>query len=138
MSRGRERGSVSVFFAVLVIFFIAMAGVVAEGSRRLGNISRAQDLASEAARAAAATLQVTALAEGNTLIDQNAEDGAVRQASELLERSGEQVRFEIDVSPSGRSVAVWVIVEETSWIPGFDIDGFGTHTAQVIDPSEVP
>ena len=138
MRSHHERGSISVFFAVLVIFFIAMAGVVAEGSRRLGNISRAQDLASEAARAAAATLQVAALAEGNTLIDQGAEDGAVHQASRLLERSGEDVQFEIDVAPSGRSVVVWVIVEETSWIPGFDIDGYGTHTAQVIDPSEVP
>lgn len=133
-----QRGSVSVFFAVLVIFFIAMAGLVAEGSRRLGNISRAQDLASEAARAAAATLQVTALAQGNTIIDWSSEDGAVQQARLLLEHSGEDIRFEIDVAPSGRSVSVSVVVEETSWIPGFDIDGYGTHTAQVIDPSEVP
>ena len=128
----------SLFFAILVIFFMLMAGVVAEGARRLGNISRAQDLASEAARAAAATLRVDALAEGQTLIDATSEDGAVRQASLLLDASGEDIDFAVDVSPSGRSVLVTVRVREESWIPGFDIDGFGTHTAQVIDPAEVP
>ena len=133
-----ERGSISAVFAVLVIFFIAMAGVLAEGSRRLGKISRAQDLAAESARAAAATLDVRALAEGDTVIDRSSVDGAWNHVSQLLERVGADVRFGVDVAPSGRSVSVWVIIDETSWIPGFDIDGFGTQTAQVIDPSEVP
>jgi len=136
MTPRSERGSLSVFFAVLFVLLIAVAVLLAEGGRRLSNISRAEDLASEAARAAAATLDPVTIAGGDPQINGSGEIGKAREvADQLLDRSGTNAdlsRFEI--SSSGRSVVVEVTVRGTSIVPGFSIDGTGTHTAQVIEP----
>lgn len=138
MKPASERGSLSVFVAILAVFLVMIAAVVGEGGRRLANISRAEDLASEAARAAAATLALGSLATGQPTIDQDSLDGAEFQAEQILLRAGDDVEFQVMVSPSGRSVEVQVIVQADSILPLFDIRGYGSHRAQVIDPAEVP
>jgi len=134
---GSERAALSVFVGLVAVFFVAMSFLVAEGARRLSNISRAEDLASEAARAAAATLDVGALALGEPLIDADAEDGAIKQAERLLAASGDRIEFRVVVAADAASVKVDVIVLGDSLFPGFDIRGHGSHTAQVIDPAEL-
>lgn len=129
-----ERGALSAFVAIVAIFFVATSLVVADGARRLSNISRAEDLASEAARAAAATLDVGGLATGLSVID-IADDGAAVQVEHLLARSGDDVDFQVQVAEDRRSVRVDVIVNGESMVPGFDIRGYGSHTAQVIEPA---
>lgn len=138
MSARSERGSLSVFVAILAVFLVMIAVVAAEGGRRLANTSRAADLASEAARAAAATLEPGSLATGDPRIDANPTDGAAYQAEQILLQSGDDVQFQVNVSPSGRTVEVSVIVQADSVLPLFDIRGYGSHQAQVIDPAEAP
>ena len=133
--RERERGSLSAFVAIIAVFFVAISVVVADGARRLSNISRAEDLASEAARAAAATLDVGALAAGRATIDLNEGDGAMIQAEQILVASGDDVDFQIEVAEDRLSVRVDVIVQGTAMLPGFDIRGYGSHTARVIEPA---
>lgn len=136
MIRRSERGSLTVFLAVMVVLLIGMAVLLAEGGRRLTNISRAEDLASEAARAAASTLDPASIAGGDPRINASGEIGKAREvADQLVHRSGANAgisRFE--VSASGRSVFVEVTVRATSVVPGFSVDGTGTHTAQILEP----
>ena len=130
-----DRGTITALIAVLSVFFFAMALMVAEGGRKLGNISRAQDVASEAARAAAATLDVDSIASGGPRIDTNA-DRAKAQAELIITGAGAEVElvdFRIDLGAT--NVFVRVRVDGASVFPGFDISGTGSHTAQVIDPS---
>ncbi len=134
-SHERERGSLSAFVAIIAVFFVAISVVVSDGARRLSNISRAEDLASEAARAAAATLDVGALATGRATIDLDESDGARIQAQRILAASGDDVDFQIEVAEDRLSVRVDVIVQGTAMLPGFDIRGFGSHTARVIEPA---
>jgi hypothetical protein len=131
----RERGSLSAFVAIVAIFFVAISVVLSDGARRLSNISRAEDLASEAARAAAATLDVGALATGRATIDLNESDGAMIQVEQILAASGDDIDFRIEVAEDRLSVRVDVIVQGTAMLPGFDIRGFGSHTARVIEPA---
>ncbi len=118
-------------FAILAIALFAMAAFVAEGGRKLGNISRAQDVASEAARAGAATLDLNSIADGQTRIDR---DGAQAQILAIVEAAGDDVQY-VDSRITDFTVWVSVEVDGTSWIPSFDISGRGTHTAQVVDPA---
>lgn len=137
-ARGTERGSLSAFVAIIAIFFIAISIVLADGARRLSNISRAEDLASEAARAAAATLDVGELAAGRPSIDVRDGDGAALQAERILVASGDDVDFQVRVAEDRRSVRVDVIVNGVAILPGFDIRGHGSHTARVIEPAGAP
>lgn len=136
MSIRNERGSLTAFFAVMFVLLMAMAVLLAEGGRRLSNISRAEDLASEAARAAASTLDPASIAVGDPRINGSGDGGKARDvADQMLARSGTNAdisRFEISVS--GRSVFVEVTVRATSVVPGFSVDGTGTHTAQILEP----
>ena len=135
MTRVQDRGTITAMIAVLAVFFFAMALMVGEGGRKLGNISRAQDVASEAARAAAATLDIDSLASGSPRIDTNA-DRAKAQADLIITAAGAEVELvDFRVNLSATNVFVEVRVEGVSVFPGFDISGTGSHTAQVIDPS---
>ena len=133
--RRDERGSLSAFVAIIAVFFIAISIVLTDGARRLSNISRAEDLASEAARAAAATLDVGELAAGRASIDLSEGDGAELQAQRILAASGDDVDFQVTIADDRRSVRVDVIVNGAAILPGFDIRGHGSHTAGVIEPT---
>lgn len=49
----RDRGSVTIFVAVLAFGFIAAAGLAYDGAQKLGAVAEARDLADNAARACA-------------------------------------------------------------------------------------
>lgn len=127
-----ERGSMSIFLALLIVAFVGMSLVLADGARRLGNISRAEDLASEVARAAAATLEVSSLATGSAELAN--QDDLEAQAEVVLGAVSNARLVSLDVGDSGRFVDVVVEVSGTSIIPGFDVTAQGRHSAQVVDP----
>ena len=80
----RERGVITAMFAVLAVSFFLIIALVAEGGRKLGNLSRAEDIAAEAARAAAATLDVSSIGQGRAIIDGTDDEGRARDAAIAL------------------------------------------------------
>lgn len=52
-AHARDRGSVTIFVAVLAFGFIAAAGLAYDGAQKLGAVAEARDLADNAARACA-------------------------------------------------------------------------------------
>ena len=52
----RQRGSVTIFIAVLAVSFVVVAGLAVDGGRKLGALSHARQLADNAARAGAQQL----------------------------------------------------------------------------------
>lgn len=130
-----ERGVITSMFAVLAVFFFLIISVVAEGGRKLGNLSRAEDVAAEAARAAAATLDVDRLGQGQAFIAGADEDGRARLAAlDIVTRvPGASIeRFDIGEPPT--TVLVVVRISQSSVLPGLNIDGVGSHRATALNP----
>ena len=125
-----DGGVVTAMFAVLAVFLLLIVSVVAEGGRKLSNLSQAEDIAAEAARSAAATLDLDHIADGVAVIDET--DRALAEADKVVAvvPGAEILRFEI----AGDSVLVVVRLSGESFLPGFDIDGVGSHRAQAFDP----
>ena len=130
-SASGDRGVVTAMFAVLAVFLVLIISVVAEGGRKLSNLSRAEDIAAEAARSAAATLDVGQIANGLAVIDE-VDDRARNEADKVVAvvPEAEIVSFHVGAD----SVTVVVRVSGESFLPGFDIDGVGSHRAQAFDP----
>jgi len=128
-----DRGVMTAMFAVLAIFFFLIVSLVAEGGRKLSNLSRAEDVAAEAARSAAATLDLDQIAQGIAVVDQG-DDRARREAAKVVATvpGAEIERFIVSES----SVVVSVRVSGDSFLPGFNIDGVGSHRASIYDPFE--
>jgi Flp pilus assembly protein TadG len=61
----RDEGSVSLFVVAIVLGLFAMLGLVVDGSARLVAQQRVTNQAEQAARAAAQSIDVTALRDGN-------------------------------------------------------------------------
>jgi len=127
----RERGAITAMFVVLAMFFFGIISILAEGGRKLGNLGLAEDLAAEAARAAAATLDLDEIANGVAVIDQ------------VDDRAREQAQAVVDATPNAsivffgaddESVTIAVRVDGTSFIPGFDVGATGQHRALALDP----
>ena len=131
MTASDERGVLTAMFAVLAVFFLLVVSLVAEGGRKLDNLSRAEDLAAEAARSAAATLDLDQIARGVAAIDQVG-DRARAEAEKIVATvdAAEIERFIV----SAESVVVTVRVNGESVLPGLNIDGVGSHRASVLDP----
>lgn len=126
-----ERGVVTAMFAVLAVFLLLIISVVGEGGRKLSNLSQAEDLAAEAARSAAATLDLGQIANGVAAIGQVDDRARVEAEKVVAVVPGAEIeRFEI----ANDSVVVIVRVSGESFLPGFDIDGVGSHRAQAFDP----
>lgn len=64
---GRDRGSASVFFAVVVLAIFAVIGLVVDGGRAVQATQRADAIASEAARAAGQALDLGASRSGGAV-----------------------------------------------------------------------
>ena len=126
-----ERGVLTAMFAVLAIFLLLLVTLVAEGSRKLGNLSLAEDVAAEAARSAAATLSLSGVADGVAQIDE-VDGRAERQAQKIVDAvpGAELDQFVI----ADDTVTVVVRVRGDSVLPGLDIDGVGSHRAGAFDP----
>lgn len=131
-ARQSDQGSVTLLFVILAAVFISMALMVVEGGQKLTNISRSQDLAAEAARVGAASLDLEALAQGKPRIDE----------TQANERISEIMSFVNDptvtwtasvVDLDEQTIEVRVTISEASWIPGFDLEGKALHRASVVD-----
>lgn len=67
----RERGSLTLMLAVLMVALLALAGLVIDGSRKLNQAENAYAIAQEAARAGAGMVDTsTAYRSGNFRVDQ--------------------------------------------------------------------
>lgn len=130
-SEGTERGSVTLLFVILAAVFISMAFMVVEGGQKLANISRSQDLAAEAARVGAASVDLNALASGSPRIN---EPDAVARIGEIIKFVGDtRVTWTHRLLDGDETIEVQVKITEASWIPGFSLEGNGLHRASVID-----
>lgn len=126
-----DGGVVTAMFAVLAVFLFLIVSVVAEGGRKLSNLSRAEDVAAEAARSAAATLDLGRIADGVAVVDEN--DDRARSEAEKVVAVVPNASIQ-DFRIAGDSVTVVVRVSGDSFLPGFDVDGVGSHRALAFDP----
>lgn len=105
LRRGGDRGSISLYFAIITIAALAMAGLVLDGGAALAAREKAADLATQAARAGANALAPASL-RGEPG-DLRADPAAARQAvDELLNAAGAHGKTTV----SGDTVAVKVTV----------------------------
>ncbi len=109
-----ERGSVTVFVAVLGVGFIAAAGLAYDGSQKIGGLAQARDLADNAARACAQGVDAErTLASGESVLDPH--EATVRARTYL---AGVGVRpAEISVDAASCEVTV-VLTVGTRILPG--------------------
>lgn len=126
-----ERGVITAMFAVLAIFFFLIVSVVAEGGRKLSNLSLAEDVAAEAARAAAATLNLDRIANGVAEID-GVDNRAEAEAQKVVDAVPGATIDGLTIATD--SVTVIVRVHGDSLVPGLNIDGVGRHRALAYDP----
>lgn len=130
-SAPRERGVITAMFAVLAVFFFLIVSIIADGSRKLDNLSRAEDIASEAARSAAATLDLALIADGVAVIDVGGDRARLEADKVVAVVPGASIESFV---VSDDSVFVAVRVSGASFLPGFDVDGVGSHRALAFDP----
>ncbi len=105
LRREADRGSISLYFAIITIAALAMAGLVLDGGAALATREKAADLATQAARAGANALAPTSLrGEPGEL---RADPAAARRAvDELLTAAGAHGKTTV----SGDTVTVKVTV----------------------------
>ena len=125
--RGRgERGSVSVFTAVFAIAVIFLLALILDGGSALNAKERAMDIAGQAARAAADTIDIQTLrASGTAVIGPGACTAAaslVRDYGHLLSNGLDKVTSTSMVSctapPGAERATVQVTVSTRPLIPG--------------------
>ncbi len=81
-----DQGSITIFVAVLGLSFLMAAGLAIDGSRKLGGLSEARDLADNAARSCAQAVDDTAhRSTGTPILDPNA---AIRRSDDYLASTG--------------------------------------------------
>ena len=132
-SGGGDRGSVTIFVAVLAVGFLAAAGLAYDGSQKLGGLSQARDLADNAARACAQGVDAEAtLASGAAVLDPVDADGRARA---YLAEVG-IAPTSVSVDAAGCEVTV-VLSVPTRFLPGpFEVSA--TERADVLYGVEVP
>ena len=103
---GADRGSISLYFAIITMAALVMAGLVLDGGAALAAREKAADLATQAARSGADALTPASLRGGEPGQPQ-ADPGAARQAvTSLLDAAGAHGT----VTVSGHTVTVTVTV----------------------------
>ena len=91
----RERGSISLYFAIITVAALAMAGLVIDGGAALATRERAADVATQAARAGANALQpASQRGEPSALIADPA--AATIAANRVLRTAGATGRVVVD------------------------------------------
>jgi Flp pilus assembly protein TadG len=120
-----ERGSISIFIAVLAVAFLTVAGLAVDGGRKLGALSDARDLADNAARAGAQAVDTDAYrTTGAVLLDPAA---ATRSATDYLAATGHTGL--ITVTADTVTVTVHLRVD-THFLPGpFNVSATQSATA---------
>ncbi|MFE9687545.1 pilus assembly protein TadG-related protein [Streptomyces sp. NPDC006285] len=104
LTRRREYGSMSLFFAVTTVGMLLVMGLLVDGSKSLNAANRAQSLAQEAARAAGQQLDPAAAIQGTAItIDP---DAARDAAQDYL--AAEDVQGDVEISADGQTMTVTV------------------------------
>lgn len=108
-----DRGSVTIFVAVLGLAFVMVAGLAIDGGRKLGGLSEARNLADNAARAGAQAIDTDAYrTQGAVTIDP---DAAAQAAADYLASTGHT--GVVSVADDTVTVTVTLIVD-TRILPG--------------------
>ncbi|MFF3934116.1 pilus assembly protein TadG-related protein [Streptomyces hirsutus] len=127
----RDRGSMSLFFALTAVALLMVMGLLVDGGGALNAANRATSAAQEAARAAGQQLDVAQAVEGSAItLDP---DAAVAAAQDYLAAVGLQGSAEI--TDDGRSLTVNVRDSYTTYFAQFvgvgTISVTGTATAHL-------
>ncbi|WP_405634370.1 pilus assembly protein TadG-related protein [Streptomyces sp. NBC_00056] len=102
--RNRDRGSMSLFFAVTTVALLMMMGLLVDGGGALNASNRATSLAQEAARTAGQQLDPAQAIEGTAItIDP---DAAQTAAQDYLAVAG--VQGDVTIDGNGRTLTVTV------------------------------
>lgn len=118
----RERGSLTLLLAALMVALLALAGLVIDGGRKLNQSSSAYAIAQEAARAGAGIVnRSAAYRSGTFLVDQAA---ALAAARSYLANAG----YQGSVSPDGAN-RIKVSVTVTSHTLVLSLIGIDTMTS---------
>jgi Flp pilus assembly protein TadG len=91
----RERGAISLYFAIITIAALAMAGLVIDGGAALATRERAADVATQAARAGANALQQASLRGEPTALVADP-TAATAAADRVLKAAGATGRVVVD------------------------------------------
>ncbi|MFC9486578.1 TadE/TadG family type IV pilus assembly protein [Streptomyces hydrogenans] len=131
LSRADDRGSMSLYFALVAVALLMVMGLLVDGGGALNAANRATSGAQEAARAAGQQLDVAQAMEGDAItLDP---DAAVAAAQDYLSAAGLQGSAEI--TGDGRSLTVHVQDSYTTYFAQFvgvgTIHVTGTATAHL-------
>jgi len=122
-----ERGSASIWTAVLAVTFFAMALLVVDGGRKLNNLATAQDLSGETARYTASILDPNSVYAGNPTVDASARQRATTWATA-------RGATNVVITLNGSSVTVTLTLPGGSAVtPAFDLSATATHTAFILN-----
>lgn len=121
-----ERGSMSLFVVFFAMAALALASLLVDVGSAINAQERAADLAEQAARAAANSIDVASLRSGTVVIDQAT---ACTSAQALIQSYASASRIQATMSqpcqyPSARQVTVYVAITTTPVISSF----FGSFT----------
>jgi Flp pilus assembly protein TadG len=108
---GSDRGSVSLYFAIITLAALVMAGFVIDGGAALATRERAADLATEAARAGANALTPSSLRALPSGL--RADPGAAQAAADRVLQAGDATG---QVSVDGERVSVTVTIHKRTVI----------------------
>lgn len=127
----RERGSISLYFAIITIAAIAMAGMVIDGGAALATRERAADVATQAARAGANALTPQSLRTGpaDLRVDPVAAQSAARR---VLQAAGATGTVTVDGDTVTAHVTIHKHTVVLSAVGLDDISQSATSTATTI------
>jgi Flp pilus assembly protein TadG len=108
---GRDRGSVGLYFAIITLAALVMAGLVIDGGAALATRERAADLATQAARAGADALTPVSLR--GLPAGLQADPVAAREAADRILTDGDATG---QVSVSGDTVTVTATIQRRTVI----------------------
>jgi Flp pilus assembly protein TadG len=123
---GAERGSISLFLAVLVPGLLLVIGLAVDGGAKVAATQHANAVADEAARAGGQALDVAAALSGSVRVDPVA---AVAAAQDYLDRTA--VQGTVTVVDGDTLQVTTTVTEPTTFlgligIASFTVEGFGT------------
>lgn len=130
-----ERGSVTIFVVFYTLVALLLAALLVDGGNAVNAQERAGDIAEQAARAAADTVDVADLRAGNVVIDQSQ---ACANASSLIQQYATASKLHAAMTqpctyPSARQVTVYVSVTTTplfSVFPSFTMNAHESACAE--------
>ena len=108
-----DRGSVTIFVAVLAVSFLMAAGLAIDGARKLGGLSEARDLADNAARTCAQGVDPLALRA--TGIPTLSGPDAAERANAYLASTGHSGAVSVDGT---ECIVTVTLAVKTRFLPG--------------------